>query len=489
MKKKPNIVMIVSDHQLFRHHDEIKRPCFEAFTETATSFEHACCTTPLCGPVRRTMLTGLYPHNHRNLYNQEPAPFERDTYLEVLDAAGYDNYVFGKWHAGPGTALDHRSKGFSPAEYGNPYITGIYKEYLEKNHLPAPLHVIDTVFANENTAQTFPSLVEGNNAYTCDQYWCGEPCFGKTVTPKETHEAFFLSSLACEKLKDLQHSEKPFHMRIDFWGPHQPYFPTQEYLDLYKDVKIPRYPNFDDNLADKPKTYRHMNKPIADDTGNLVIPSVFPWEEWSRYLKIAYAHSTMVDDAAGQIVNQIKKFGLEEDTIILWTSDHGDALASHGGMFDKGSFMTEETIRIPLAIRVPGYDAKKSDALVHSIDFAPTVLDFAGTHFTDKIDGVSLVPIIVGDKQAVRDSLLLESFGQGYRDRTKVRTLIKGKYKYNFTENDREELYDLSSDPYELRNLAQDSDYRMILDSFYTDCISLMEDYGESDHAFMQRIQ
>ena len=481
--------MIVSDHQLNKNHTQLQRPQYDAFLENAIEFEQAYCTTPLCGPVRRTILSGLYPHNHGHLYNQEPAPFDRDTYMEVLDRAGYDIYCFGKWHAGPGTALDHQAKGFSLAEYGNPYITEEYQQYLEKNGLPTPKHAIEMVFPNKNTSETFPALVQGNTDYTCDKYWCGEPCIGKTLTPKETHEAFFLASLANDALEQVQHNDKPFHMRIDFWGPHQPYFPTQEYLDLYKDVVIPEYPNFRDTLENKPKTYRHMNAPIADEHGDLIIPSVFSWAEWARFLKVAYAHSTLVDNAAGQIIQKIEELQLDDDTIIIWTSDHGDALASHGGMFDKGSFMTEETIRIPFAIRVPGKGARKTQALINSIDIAPTILDFAQTKFEDAIDGVSLVPLINGDVEKVRDAVLLETFGQGYRDKTKVRTLIDGRYKYNFTENDREELYDITEDPYEMHNLAQEEQYQNKITMMYKECIALMEHYGETEHTFMGSIR
>lgn len=482
---KPNIVMIVSDHQLYRHH-HVKRPCFETFQEQAFSFEQACCCTPLCGPARRTLLSGLYPHNHKNLYNQFPAPFTEETYLEILAENGYRNYVFGKWHAGPGTALDHASSGFSPEGYGNPYITAEYQSYLEKHHLPIPLHAIDMVFPNKNTAETFPSLVKGEPSYTCDKYWCGEPCVGKTVTPKETHEAFFLSSLASEKLEELaEHRDGPFHLRVDFWGPHQPYFPTQEYLDLYDETLIPEYPNFKDDLSGKPETYRHMNSPIADENGNLIIPSVFPWETWRHYLKSAYAQSTMVDDAAGRIIETIERTGLADDTIIIWTSDHGDALASHGGMFDKGSFMTEEIVRIPLAIKVPGRQGRSS-AFVNTMDIAPTILDMAGTQFRQSVDGESLLPLINGTKELLRTDMMLESYGQGYRDTTKVKCLLTGSYKYCYTENDMDELYDLNKDPYELRNLTLVDSYQSLRKDCYERLLALTEEYGETDHRWMR---
>lgn len=477
--------MIVSDHQLYRHH-QVKRPYFEAFKRDSYSFEQACCCTPLCGPARRSLLSGLYPHNHKNLYNQFPSPFTDETYLDVLARNGYSNYVFGKWHAGPGTALDHSCSGFSPEGYGNPYITPEYQAYLEKQQLPQPRHAVDIVFPNKNTAETFPLLIAGASDYTCDKYWCGEPCIGTTLTPKETHEAFFLAALASEQLEELaKHHTGPFHLRVDFWGPHQPYFPTQEYVDLYDEVEIPEYPNFRDDLSGKPRTYRHMNQPIADDEGNLIVPSVFTWETWRRYLKTAYAHSTMVDEAAGRIIETIERAGLADDTIILWTSDHGDALASHGGMFDKGSFMTEEIIRIPLAVKIPGYRGT-STAFVQTIDIAPTILDLAGTRFSAAVDGKSFLPLISGEQDSIRTDMMLESYGQGYRDTTKVKCLLTGKYKYCCTENDMDELYDLREDPYELNNLIFDDTYQELRSNCFERLIVLTEEYGETNHQWMK---
>ncbi len=486
--KKPNIVLLVTDHQLFQNHPFIKRPIWDMFRQQSFVFSKACCCTPLCGPARRTLLSGLYPHHHQNLFNQAPAPFTQDTYLERLAKAGYHNYAFGKWHAGPGTALDHATSGYSLPGYGNPYTSPEYKAYLDTFHLPMASHSIFQVFPNPNTKATFPDLVDGATGYVCTGSWCGEQCIGRTDMPKETHEAFFLAHLACEQLKQLakNRSSQPFHLRVDFWGPHQPYFPTQEYIDLYKDEHIPEFGSYHDTLKDKPTTYKHMNRPIANEKGEMIVPSVFPWSTWERFLKVAYAHTTMIDDAIGLILHQLEESGFGEDTIVIWTSDHGDALASHGGMFDKGSFMTEETIRIPLAIRMPNRSPKESTALVNSIDIAPTILDMAGTGFETPIDGTSLVRIINGEQSEVRRQMLLESFGQGYRDTTQVRTLVDGHYKYNATQGDIDELYDLDHDPFEMHNLVFEQCYQKKRVEMRGRLKSEMVSYGEQEPAWMK---
>ena len=202
----------------------------------------------------------------------------------------------------------------------------------------------------------FPNLSVGES-YRSDRYWCGEHAIGITTTPKETHEAFFLADLACDQLETLAADEdnQPFHLRIDFWGPHQPYFPTGEFAAMYDPEDIPVYGNFADTLEGKPDLYwNDPHRQLTDEDGRFVTPSQLDWGEWQRIIARAYAHITMVDAAGGLVLDKLEQLGLAENTLVIWTADHGDGLASHGGRFDKGSYLTEEVMRVPLAMRWPG---------------------------------------------------------------------------------------------------------------------------------------
>ncbi len=458
--------MIVTDHQLHYRHgwdggEKPLHPGFDALAKDSVLFERAYAVTPLCGPARRTLLTGLYPHHHRNIHNQTESPYDHEIYLDKLSEAGYRNFYFGKWHAGPGTALDHHAEGFCPEFYGNPYITEEYKEYIGRKGLPPAEHSIERYFWNNSSKKQFRELYEGNDHYHCTHTWCGEPCVGITTTPKETHEGYFLADMACRQLEQLarEDGQGPFHLRLDLWGPHQPYFPTQEFVDMYDASQIREYGNFSDDLSNKPGTYRNMNRPIADEQFKLIIPSIFSWEEWRDIMVKAYAQTTMTDDAARLVIQKLKELGMYEDTLIIWTSDHGDGLGSHGGIFDKGSFMTEETVRIPLALKLPRneYGGSRMNNLVNSIDIAPTILDAARITFSQPIDGESLLPVCRLERPG-RTQMMLESYGQGYRDTCMSRTLITGTHKYTVNEDDISELYDLERDPYELHNLKDDEE-------------------------------
>ena len=163
----------------------------------------------------------------------------------------------------------------------------------------------------------------------------------------------------------------------------------------------------------------------------------------------------MVDAAGGLVLDKLDALGLAEDTLVIWTADHGDALASHGGRFDKGSYLTEEVLRAPLAMRYPGRisPGRTTDALACGVDIAPTILDAAGSAFEREVDGESLLPLAVEPDADGRDSLLVETYGHGFGTIELGRAVIKGRYKLIAWQNHESELYDLQSDPYELVNL------------------------------------
>jgi len=474
MEKKPNIVFILNDHQAFYGHGmnggvKPKRPCFEAFAEEGIEFENTYCVSPMCGPARRSLLTGLYPHTHGQVHNENDPEYRHDVYLDRLDEAGYKNYYYGKWHAGPGCAYDHHCQGLSETSYGNPYNTKEYADYLKRYHLPKAKHKIERIFKIDDFDRQnyFPKLKVGE-LYECEDRWCGEHAIGTTVTPKETHEAFFLANLACEKLEELAHSKngEPFSLRVDFWGPHQPFFPTQEFLDMYDPKEIEKYPTFDSRLEDKPRVVKmEVNKPIGDGE-YIIYPNPLPWKDWQDILAHCYAHISMLDQAGGMIINKIKELGLDENTIIIWSTDHGDALACQGGHFDKGSHMAQEVMRIPLAMNwkdriTPG---TKNKDLVFTCDIPATIMDAAGAEFGNRIDGQSLIPLAVGEKDVHwRQQLMCETYGHGYGVTIIARMLVRGDYKYICNQDDIDELYNLKEDPYEKRNLARLPKYREIV--------------------------
>lgn len=461
MGKRPNILFLLNDHQAFHGHvaPAPLRPNFDRLAAGGIEYRRAVCASPLCGPARRTILSGLYPHSHGNVFNYSDRPFTEECYLDMLSGAGYRNFYFGKWHAGPGMALDHGCEGYSLPAYGNPYITERYRSYLAERGLPPAEHWVDGFLWAKHTKEQFPDLATGG-PYRCGSFWCGENAYGHTITPKETHESFFLADLACRQLEEIARNPdgRPFSLRVDFWGPHQPHFPTREFLDLYPAEDIAEYPSFRYKPADRPSFYHHVLNPLGDEDMELIEPNPWPWSRWREILRRCYAHISMIDAAGGLILDTLERLGLAADTLVIWTTDHGDAIASHGGLWDKGSFMSEEVMRVPLALRFPGRMPAgiRCDDLVSGIDLAPTMLDAAGLAFSAPVDGRSLLPRAGGRAGTWREDLLAETSGHGWGNLVDARLVYAGRFKYIMNLGHSDELYDLEADPWELRNLAGD---------------------------------
>jgi arylsulfatase A-like enzyme len=455
---RPNILFLFNDHQIHYRHGwdagpRPQRPRFETFAAQGIRFRRAYTICALCGPARRTVLTGLYPHTHGEIQNDVDAPYAHEVYLDTLAAAGYHNTIYGKWHAGPGTALDHHCEGLSLPGYGNPYIQPAYRAYLREKGLAPAQHLIERGFLPQFARR------EGR-LYRCEREHCNESASGLTVTPKETHEAFFLAHLACEKLGELaREGGPPFALRVDFWGPHQPYFPTAEYAALYNPQHIPPYGNFHDDLTGKPEIYANNGNHYLSREGKLILPSPLPWSEWQKVIARAYAHVTMVDAAGGMILDALDALGLAENTLVIWTADHGDGLACHGGHWDKRSYMSEEVMRIPLAMRWPGVipPGQESDRLVSNVDLAPTMLQAAGTAFREPVHGTSLLSLCTGEGIDWREELMCET--HGHLEHHIGRGIVTDGWKYVANRGQMDELYDLGDDPYEMANLIDDPAY------------------------------
>lgn len=461
MKKKPNLLFILNDHQAHYGHGVNglgpQRPNFEKLAARGVTFTENYSVTPMCGPARRSFLTGLYPHTHGQVHNENDPPYRHEVYLDTLAENGYQNFYYGKWHAGPGCAYDHHCSGLSQSGYGNPYNMPEYAAYLKKRGLPRATHQVEFAFECDayHKSRYFKKLKVGA-PYQCEDFFSGEHAVGITTTPKETHESFFLANLACEKLDELakDDSGQPFALRVDFWGPHQPFFPTKEFADLYDPTLIQPHPSFFDTLEDKPDALKtEASRPLGDGS-HIIQPNPLDWSTWQLVMARAYAHGSMIDAAGGLVLDKLRELGLEEDTIVVWTTDHGDALGCHGGHFDKDSHMAMEVIKTPLAVAWPGHlpERETCDSYTFTCDVPVTLLDAAGLKFEEPVDGRSLLNTAAGKER--RDALMLETYGHGYGTTILGRTLLHGGWKYACTENDLDELYDLTADPYELKNLA-----------------------------------
>lgn len=448
-----NVVLIMQDHQLFYNHPAIKRPNYDKFVSKSVNFTNARTVTPLCCPARRSILDGMYAHQHGLYNNSVKSPFTETTYLDLLRDNGYDCYYFGKWHAGEKESSYFGCKGFTPEGYSSPYKYDNYSRYLKENnltenpvaHVDVGLSDIDKFYSGADVP-----LKEIENLFTLS--------FGTLMAEDDTHECFYLANTACKQLEQLKDSNRPFALRVDFWGPHQPYFPTKRFLDMYDERDIEVYPSLYDDLKGKPDVYRKENALGLNNNGNIILPTQFDERKWKKMLKYAYAQNTLADYAAGRIVDKIFSLGMDKDTVIIWSADHGDALCSHGGHVDKDSYLSAEVLNIPLAVYNPdGQHGVEDSRYVSNLDIPATILDCAGLAFEGR-PSVSLLSSFARD--------YFVSVTHGHFSRHVALSVEKDGFKYVKNFGDISELYDTEKDKYEMSNLALSEKYSDVVEKF-----------------------
>ena len=198
-------------------------------------------------------------------------------------------------------------------------------------------------------------------------------------------------------------------------------------------------------------------------------------------MKRAYEHFTYIDRAVGRMLDEVDKRGLSGNTIVIYTADHGDALACHGGLVDKAGDLMEEVMHIPLVIRMPGVaGGLKNESLVSNMDLVPTVLEAAGLKPPSYMDGQSLVPLLKGRSASLRDDLMVQHYGH-FNIHAPQRALYWKNYKYIATENDVCELYDLSTDPFEKSNAVNEPSMIKIRLELQQRLLANMDRYGDND--------
>lgn len=465
---RPNILWIVTDHHAYYGHEGVKRPVFERLAEEGGLFSQAYCSTPLCCPSRKSMLTGLYACNHGQINNAVSTAADKpETYLEVLKAAGYTNYYIGKWHAGGGSPADLGCRGLFYPGYSNPYHQPEYREYLRRNGLPPAEMLVEKNMCEPGWIDE----AEEGKIYSFTHGLLNEVLAGRLVAPRESHEAFYYADAACRQLEDIRRNgeEKPFSMRLDLYGPHQPYHPTEQYAAMYPPESIKLPDSYKDELIQKPSVYQFETGRGISCEKKLKRPGSVSISDWQVILSRCYGQITLIDDAVGQVLDKLDELGFREDTLVIWTSDHGDAIACHGGHTDKSAYMPEEVMRIPLALRFPGVitPGQVYDMPVSNVDLAPTVLEAAGAAFREPPDGLSLLRLLIGNGPG-RDAVYAETYGHAFAHVGKM--VVEGKIKYIYNQGDMEELYDLEKDPSELHNLCFDPDMGSLLNHMRMVC-------------------
>jgi arylsulfatase A-like enzyme len=470
--KQPNIVFIFTDdhaaHAISAYGSKInKTPNIDRIANAGMKFENCFVTNSICGPSRACILSGKYSHKNGFFRNGNKFDGEQWTFPKELQKVGYETAMIGKWH------LSSHPTGFN-----------------------------------------FWEVLPGQGAY----YNPGMIRMGERV--KHTgYTTDLITDITLNWLKNKRTKDKPFMLMFQHKAPHRNWQPGPKHLTMYDDVTIPEPATLWDDYSGRTKAAsqqamtiaKHLNpkdlkltkpggltpeqlkawnaaygpkneKYLADKAAGKLTPKQDTQWKYQRYIKDYLRCVASVDDNIGRVLKYLKDNDLEENTIVIYSSDQGWYLGDHG-WYDK-RWMYEESLKMPFVIKWPGVikAGTVNQALISNVDFAATFLDMAGAANPGNLQGKSIVPLLKGaDGKDFRKSFYYHYYEfPGAHSVAKHYGVRTNRYKLiHFYRNKDWELFDLQSDPNELKSVYNDPAYAKIKAELKAELTRLQKELDE----------
>ena len=474
---RPNIIFILSDdhatNAITAYSDNFKNisptPNIDRIANEGALLTNMFSTNAICGPSRASIITGKYSHINGYYKNNKGGHFNGSqwTYPKALQNAGYQTALIGKWH------LASEPQGFD-----------FYKYHIDHGEQGV--------------------------------YW--NPTYSENGTPVE-EEGYATNITTNSALKWLENknNDQPFCLLLQYKAPHRQWAPDIKYENLWEDENIPLPSTFFDNYEGREKTAgdtwmtmdflnRRDMKMIPPDSltkkefgkwldfgnypGEIVSPNDTlkgrDLKEWKyqKYIKDYLATVKSVDDNIGRVLDYLKQNNLEENTIVIYSSDQGFFLGEHG-WFDK-RFMYEESMRMPFVIRYPKLIEPGTEVtdVISNIDMAPTVLELAGIDVPKEVQGRSFFKNLKGaTPKDWRQSMYYHYYEYPFWHHVQPHYGIRTeRYKliHFYYDVDLWELYDLKNDPSELNNLINSIEHEDIIRKLKVELNKLKAYYGNN---------
>jgi arylsulfatase A-like enzyme len=448
--KSPNILVINVDQQRydclgFTGNPLTRTPFLDELAAGGMQCTSAFTPAPLCCPARQTFLSGVMPEVHGGLWNYDsgnPIPGldpSRATWINTLRSLGYRTAYIGKWHV---------NRDVDPTGFG-------FESHEGRGECPQCPDGIEPRYPIEEPGRTF-------SIGHIDR------------TPLERSHTHQLAQRTIDSIERFRASGQPWHIRLDFPQPHLPCLPAEPFASLVKPDEIPPWDNFEDSFDGKPHIQRWMPEYWGTDR--------WTWNQWSVFLAGYYGIIAQVDDAIGRVMRYLEEKGLMRDTLLIYTTDHGESGGAHH-MMDKHYHMYEETVKVPLVLRWDGVIAPGSvcdDFLVHYLDLPVTLLDLLGVEAPAEYAGLSFLPQLRGEKpRSTRDCVFASYNGQQFGLFTQ-RMIRDREFKFVWNATDVDELYDLGNDPGELVNLATRDEYAQTVTTYRRRMAETFEALGDA---------
>ncbi len=434
--RKPNVLLVIADQMTplltgLYGHSVVKTPHLNKLAENGVLFDAAYSPCPLCAPARACLLTGTYCSENGVYDNAAALSCDQPTLCHPLNLMDYDTALSGKIHF-----------------VGADQLHGFQKRLLP-NIYPADFSWVKS--RDHKTPRSHARSYLGSAVHV-----------GRSGRNLKYDELAHREALSYLKKKGGQKrkgkSYRPFFLCVSYNFPHEPFWPPKKYWDMYEDepIEIPKLPS--DFEKRHSAMDRWLNRHHGVDKVDLQKPASLK-KLWRAY----YALVTYIDDKVGELVAGLKADGLMDNTIIIFTSDHGDMLCQKN-MVQKRSFY-ESSARVPLLVVSPhvGRRGHVCKTPVSLLDIAPTILELTGYTDSESLaaDGTSLVPLLQGKEQPDR-VVFSEMHSEGvYATCFMVR---RGKYKYIYIHGHDEQLFGLEADAHEWNNLANRSEHASIKD-------------------------
>lgn len=491
---RPNIVFIMSDDHAYQAISAYgyglnSSPQIDRLATEGAIFSNACVTNSLCAPSRAVLLTGKHSFVNGKIDNMHPFDWDQDNFCKELQHAGYQTALIGKIHMdGQPQGFDYTAVLIDQGEYYNPdfIINGVQRQQMG--------YVTDIItdmtlnwITQRDTTKPFCVLYHHKAPH---REWLPSLKYIEAYTSKTFKEPASLLDDYAGRGEAARSAEMNILKDMNWTGDNKISPDIVAALGLKDAVSwgaeayrnnLGRMTNAEKNEWDK--VYAPIGQKFRQTYPSMSKEQLMHWR-YQRFMQDYLGCIASVDDGVGKLLDFLKENELDSNTIVIYTSDQGFYLGEHG-WFDK-RFMYEQSLRTPLLMRYPGQIPAGTtiDALVQNLDFAPTILDYAGVHIPNDMQGESFKNLVSGKTHKWRDAIYytyyeypsIHMVKRHYGIRTKQYKLIHFYYDV-----DEWELYDLRKDPQEMKNVYQDPSYTVVRKRMNKKLEALRKKYGDSD--------
>ncbi|MCZ6887978.1 MAG: sulfatase-like hydrolase/transferase [Gammaproteobacteria bacterium] len=483
--EKPNVLFIITDQQRADHagfmgNEIIRTPSLDQLAASGTVFDNAWVTNPVCMPNRSTILTGRVPTAHGVIFNDRSLDWNANTFARRFKDAGYQTGLIGKSHLqhgmsrnamlpfrGEPVASSAFESGWDELEDFERYLDGSATDpddFYGFEHIElaidhgARVSGHHLLWALQQGAQREDLFVEYESdapgTHRSDEWW-------QVYRPPyedRFHSTNFVTQRTIDFIERSTGNGEPWLAWCSYPDPHHPMTPPGDWFFRHRPEDMPLPETRHDPLVGAPDHLRIFRDIHPRDQRNWVAPCGFGSDELlQQAIAATYGMVEMIDDGIGQVLGCVEQQGVRDNTIIVFTSDHGDMMGEHS-LFLKGFMHYRGTLQVPLIIDVPDKPASRTSSLASSIDLGPTLLDLCGVEGYDGIQGISLAPILDDLAASVRDHVLIEDDVPAITAKltpipAKTRTLVTNEFRYTRNTKGEQQLFNLVDDPDEMSDL------------------------------------